>query len=765
MSDDLHITPPPSPEVLRLTALRSMAGYWRGSGVWFTRHANAPYLALGPDALWAVNRGQVMRWPLQAVADAPRGEEGREAGNDCLHLQIAGTQGPVRQSFRFTSSDERDEWYQHIQTLKKQLPDTPPAQARDLHAEPVVVLRKRPSIRFEELGRLDGQDLDRTRAEVGLQVRAAMLGADALVDVRHERPPEPRPPGWRYSGTAIRALDAAGKSGLRARGFAQQASRVSSSLLVWILTSWLCTLLGAFLLGHWLLPLLAGYLPDDVTLHQFVITAAVVTGMHAWPFALVVLLRLLRWPQLVRPAGLSSMVLAARALLIPPVALAAVLLTGKWWGAVLLIVSFLDPINLILMAFGLVLCRRALRTDRDYRRWVPALERRGSVLRAMAGEAAFGVSAVYAVLLVGYLAWGQFAIVRGTDRPTASSFQEHAAEKAFAEGRDRAVARQPQEAEQAYRKALRLYQELVAAYPSVADHRHHLAATYGNLGLVLMGLGEVQAAEDHLREQLSLFAGLADDYPTDPTYAHGLMHSRRILEAVRTGRFVREFQEADRLKKAGQSAEAEKAFRKLVDRCEKALAQAPASPESRRQVIWSVGSLADLLSDRDRSAEAAQFFRRALEVQGEVVRQTPNQANQRQMAAFHNGLAWVLATSPDLPVRDPAAAIAEARKALELAPQQGSVWNTLGVAQYRAGDWKAAIASLEKSMELRSGGDSFDWFFLAMAHAQCGERERARAFFDRAGKGMERMKPQAEELRRLRAEAAGLLGVEDPPRP
>jgi uncharacterized protein HemY len=39
---------------------------------------------------------------------------------------------------------------------------------------------------------------------------------------------------------------------------------------------------------------------------------------------------------------------------------------------------------------------------------------------------------------------------------------------------------------------------------------------------------------------------------------------------------------------------------------------------------------------------------------------------------------------------------------------------------YREGDWNAAAAALEKSMQLRQGGDSFDWFVLAMAHGQMG---------------------------------------------
>ena len=57
-----------------------------------------------------------------------------------------------------------------------------------------------------------------------------------------------------------------------------------------------------------------------------------------------------------------------------------------------------------------------------------------------------------------------------------------------------------------------------------------------------------------------------------------------------------------------------------------------------------------------------------------------------------------------------------AQQAVESAPQDGMVWRTLGAAHYRASNWKAAVDALNKSMDLRQGGDSIDWLFLAMAH-------------------------------------------------
>jgi serine/threonine protein kinase/Tfp pilus assembly protein PilF len=78
-------------------------------------------------------------------------------------------------------------------------------------------------------------------------------------------------------------------------------------------------------------------------------------------------------------------------------------------------------------------------------------------------------------------------------------------------------------------------------------------------------------------------------------------------------------------------------------------------------------------------------------------------------AKLRNNLAWQLATCPDLRLRDPGLTVAYAKKAVELAPDRGYIWNTLGEAQYRNGEWKAAIEALMKSVQLRLGGTSEDF--------------------------------------------------------
>src|SRR5262249_25277754 len=86
-------------------------------------------------------------------------------------------------------------------------------------------------------------------------------------------------------------------------------------------------------------------------------------------------------------------------------------------------------------------------------------------------------------------------------------------------------------------------------------------------------------------------------------------------------------------------------------------------------------------------------------------------------------LAWLLATCPEARLRNPGRAVELAQRAAQLAPDDGGVNQTLGVALYRADDARAAVAALEKSMKQSQGGDAFDWLFLAMAHHKLGGRD------------------------------------------
>jgi hypothetical protein len=68
-------------------------------------------------------------------------------------------------------------------------------------------------------------------------------------------------------------------------------------------------------------------------------------------------------------------------------------------------------------------------------------------------------------------------------------------------------------------------------------------------------------------------------------------------------------------------------------------------------------------------------------------------------------------------------------------------------------------------LEFPRGDDPDGWLYLAMAHCRLGEKEKSRQWYDRSIQSIEKAKSQDEELRRLRAEAAALLGIGDQPTP
>jgi len=131
-----------------------------------------------------------------------------------------------------------------------------------------------------------------------------------------------------------------------------------------------------------------------------------------------------------------------------------------------------------------------------------------------------------------------------------------------------------------------------------------------------------------------------------------------------------------------------------------------------------------------------------------------------KFAVGHNNLAWVLATCGDPKLRDPRRAVDHARKAVELEPANSSSWHTLGVAYYRAGEWKAAHEALDKTLAIQKWATSWDWFFLAMAHCRLGNKAQARDYYAKAVKWMEQNALNDEELRRFRGEAEQLLGIQ-----
>jgi hypothetical protein len=102
---------------------------------------------------------------------------------------------------------------------------------------------------------------------------------------------------------------------------------------------------------------------------------------------------------------------------------------------------------------------------------------------------------------------------------------------------------------------------------------------------------------------------------------------------------------------------------------------------------------------------------------------------------------------------------------LQWAPESRQGWKILGEAEYRCRHWPAAIEALLNATKFGTKDDPSLELFLAMAHWQVGHKGEARRLYDQAIGGMDQQKSWDDDLRRLRAEAAALLGLPEPTAP
>jgi serine/threonine protein kinase len=336
------------------------------------------------------------------------------------------------------------------------------------------------------------------------------------------------------------------------------------------------------------------------------------------------------------------------------------------------------------------------------------------------------------------------------------------------------------------RQAVDRYEKQMASAPKTAAHRRALAQLLQNLALLPpASFYRWEESEAYHRREIALWEGLVADFPTRREDREQIGHSQRLWGG-RAGR-------------AGRLPEAEQAYRQALGVFEQLTATFPDLASNWHFLADTQRRLDDILATSKRLPEAEKAYRRAVELQDKCVARFPDQpvyAAERAASYFglaqllmgtgqakevedlyrkglqvqplnaqaHNDLAWMLATAADPKARAPARALELAQKAVALAPEVGTFWNTLGVAHYRAGDWKAAVAAFDKSMELRAGGDAFDWYFLAMIQKKLGNADEARKWYDQAVDWMEKNRPalaknpqQAEEVRRFREEAQEVL--------
>jgi tetratricopeptide (TPR) repeat protein len=285
-----------------------------------------------------------------------------------------------------------------------------------------------------------------------------------------------------------------------------------------------------------------------------------------------------------------------------------------------------------------------------------------------------------------------------------------------------------------YESALRCYSRLLALSPDDPSYQIPPIGVRCDLARVLAAAGQPAEAKRAREEAAELYEQLA------PRIV-GQAALSRSLRAEFDHQGIRVFLGLGRPREAAGAAERAVALYELL------MAESPDFQAFRWRAAVSSHLLGRARIALGRHDAAIETYRKAV-------------ALRPDRALFNNDLAWMLVTAPEPGSHNPREAVRLATRATELDPPAANVWNTLGVARYRAGNYRDAIQALDKAEELGRGREfGFNATFLAMARWQLGEREEARRLYDRAVEWMTKNKPDDDELRQFLAEARVSLQI------
>ena len=283
-------------------------------------------------------------------------------------------------------------------------------------------------------------------------------------------------------------------------------------------------------------------------------------------------------------------------------------------------------------------------------------------------------------------------------------------------------------AEPAFEQCIQLYEDLLDKTPDDVQAKDHLAVALAYRGVLLEKMKRLEEAAVSFERATSLWKELSDQAPENEWYRQERAHFSLNLAIL--------------LQAAGKPEGALERSRTSVRLNEKLVADFPQHEHHRSRLEHarsvSIGLLRALQRDDDLRIEVEALMKDS-------------------SADELNRFAWTLVSPSSASADNASLAVTMAQKAVELSATGGPFWNTKGVAHFRAGQWNEAITALHKSQELRSGGDGFDWFFLAMAHWKLGEKDDARKWHERAVEWMDTNAKDDEELIRFRAEAEELM--------
>jgi tetratricopeptide (TPR) repeat protein len=517
---------PPTPVSLRTEGAS-------GSG-----RARTIMAALTEDALWLQDTWQLRQVVLSRVA----GIEALRGGKE-LVLALRSDAGAEAVRLTFANAEQGRRWHDELQACRQLATELPPT---DRHIpEGVALLRGDAGAARVDVGRVEFTGRTSRLADRGLQLRAALRGADAVLWVWRQKCPDTGEGTCYVSGKAVRVEDAAERQQLRQRWFAGEVRLIARRMLLLLVCQVaLLLLVGVFCAGRSPFHEATGETPL-----QALQTSALGLGMvDAWPLILVLLLWALPRPQLLPAVGLA--VLAATTLR-GLTAWVAHLLGVRSAGAALTGMAgcvLVDPFDWALILIGLALSVRAWRLAGEARQVLP---RPAGGADSFAGKAwargLLALTAVYALALGGVVGVSRYETSAYLAQPGIDPRREQEASLAFNQGLASMDKGDHAAAERSFQKALTLWEELTKG-PSVPPaYRANLGRTLYNLAWLRHRSGRVNEADSYYLRVVAIGDQLAGQAASDEAFMECLAEARRQVAQMKEEELIKALEEKDQL--------------------------------------------------------------------------------------------------------------------------------------------------------------------------------------------------------------------------
>jgi tetratricopeptide (TPR) repeat protein len=241
-------------------------------------------------------------------------------------------------------------------------------------------------------------------------------------------------------------------------------------------------------------------------------------------------------------------------------------------------------------------------------------------------------------------------------------------------------------------KAIHLYREAIDTWEEIlprATNQDYRRSAFSRLALAYLHIAELQSASDQaskkeasLKKAIEYGEKAVEADPTRPLPKHNLDLARRSLAMLQDRAFQ---EEIGKLDKAGRFAEIINSYQRSIQ-----------EQETRIKTGKDPELPASILAHRlDR-------------------------------------LAWFLAHCPVKRLRDTKASVEHARRAATLKPDAVDYWYTLAMVQYRNGDWRDSLATLESVKAKQGEFQAEDWLLSALNLHRLDRKQEAREARDQA---------------------------------